>query len=590
MAAWSRIEAVRRATPSVSHRDFESSRKRFLAALGSRTKILTLERTTPLTIYRGSVHAKYHLSLPGAFHIIDEASTKEAVPGCLYCGKDIGPFRLLRDSEFCSAVHRKSYGQRLGAALGRIGAPEPPPAGMAGFRLQMPVQDGNHQYLYGSPTRSPAFQNLRMVKAWPAIAPVAGANALETVAWPRIAPVTETHGDLDWLRGNPLNGHAAALGWPDPILGPGLPECGGATRPLLAPGERTAGPQLVRSRVQWLPADRHGKLPEMRLDVEADAAEGLEQVPALFSAWMTSPAADAAEREVIPAVASWQAFAVRDGRLPEMRLEAAIAAQPVLAFSEEWIAGAAADAAEREVIAAVAASFVQSCSALLPRMRLAIAPTAIEPIADFKLQPLAGMEAPAAIATERTAQAGPARLPEMSLEASDEALAQIPELCEQWMPGPAADAAEREVAPSIFASFLPSASLSLPAMRLPIERSKLPARRPTNPGHPSTRKSILGLPSAHLRNSVGCGTIRRLHRHASRDRPEGGRCFYNVWWVDCRKKRRISFQRPNRSSLAAHALGFGGLLDCEVCAQIRELRHKAHSRSHGFPGGRVRPS
>jgi len=45
----------------------------------------------------------------------------------LYCGKDIGAFRLLRDSEFCSIVHRKKYGERLGKALHNIAEPEPAP-------------------------------------------------------------------------------------------------------------------------------------------------------------------------------------------------------------------------------------------------------------------------------------------------------------------------------------------------------------------------------------------------------------------------------------------------------------------------------
>ena len=63
---------------------------------------------------------------------------------CLYCGKEIGAFRTLRDSEFCSAPHRKKYGERLGKALHDIAAPAPAPAGIAGFLLQMPLQTGRH--------------------------------------------------------------------------------------------------------------------------------------------------------------------------------------------------------------------------------------------------------------------------------------------------------------------------------------------------------------------------------------------------------------------------------------------------------------
>jgi hypothetical protein len=62
--------------------------------------------------------------------------------GCLYCGKEIGPIRHLRDSEFCSSVHRKRYRERLGKALDRIAKPEPPPLAPAGFALRFPLQRG----------------------------------------------------------------------------------------------------------------------------------------------------------------------------------------------------------------------------------------------------------------------------------------------------------------------------------------------------------------------------------------------------------------------------------------------------------------
>jgi hypothetical protein len=62
--------------------------------------------------------------------------------GCLYCGKEIGAFRLIRDSEFCSAVHRTRYHDKLGKALDRISAPDPPPAGIAPFRIDYPCQTG----------------------------------------------------------------------------------------------------------------------------------------------------------------------------------------------------------------------------------------------------------------------------------------------------------------------------------------------------------------------------------------------------------------------------------------------------------------
>src|ERR1035437_8524470 len=78
-------------------------------------------------------------------HIFRYSNGAQGVPivCCWYCGKVIGAFRLLRDSEFCSALHRRKYGERLGKALHEIAAPEPAPAGVAGFLDQMPFQQGN---------------------------------------------------------------------------------------------------------------------------------------------------------------------------------------------------------------------------------------------------------------------------------------------------------------------------------------------------------------------------------------------------------------------------------------------------------------
>ena len=50
---------------------------------------------------------------------------------CLFCGKDIGPFRVLRDKEFCCSAQRQGYSARLGKALGQISTDGPAPAPLA---------------------------------------------------------------------------------------------------------------------------------------------------------------------------------------------------------------------------------------------------------------------------------------------------------------------------------------------------------------------------------------------------------------------------------------------------------------------------
>ena len=100
---------------------------------------------------------------------------------CLYCGKEIGPFRLLRDSEFCSVAHRERYHDRLGRALGRLGTDESTPPGIAGFRIQFPLQEGTctsilESFYMGGANPSPrAAESLRISPAAPISGPV---NAL----------------------------------------------------------------------------------------------------------------------------------------------------------------------------------------------------------------------------------------------------------------------------------------------------------------------------------------------------------------------------------------------------------------------------
>jgi hypothetical protein len=61
----------------------------------------------------------------------------------LFCGKEIGPFRLLRDREFCCSAHRSGYSARLGKVLGAISADEPPPAPLATFIPYKPFPGKN---------------------------------------------------------------------------------------------------------------------------------------------------------------------------------------------------------------------------------------------------------------------------------------------------------------------------------------------------------------------------------------------------------------------------------------------------------------
>jgi hypothetical protein len=77
---------------------------------------------------------------------------------------------MLRDREFCSAPHRKSYQERLGRVLNQISEDHAPPPAMAGFRTAIPPLKGNSQYTmlmwqYGSD------YPLKGISAWPVTVP-----------------------------------------------------------------------------------------------------------------------------------------------------------------------------------------------------------------------------------------------------------------------------------------------------------------------------------------------------------------------------------------------------------------------------------
>jgi len=59
--------------------------------------------------------------------------------GCLFCGKEIGPIRVLRDSEFCTPSHRLLY---LDHALQRIDRQSLEPTLVAGFAVDWPICEG----------------------------------------------------------------------------------------------------------------------------------------------------------------------------------------------------------------------------------------------------------------------------------------------------------------------------------------------------------------------------------------------------------------------------------------------------------------
>ena len=134
---------------------------------------------------------------------------------CLYCGKEIGPIRILRDSEFCSPTHRKQYKDRLKKVLIQVGEPETVPTHIAPFRDTLRPHSGPFYKTVAAFDFSTAKHRTRFPSEWPvALAePASGVFALfdlthdervpparpvefEPTPAPYVATSAETNGSL----------------------------------------------------------------------------------------------------------------------------------------------------------------------------------------------------------------------------------------------------------------------------------------------------------------------------------------------------------------------------------------------------------
>ncbi|HTX40025.1 MAG TPA: hypothetical protein VME43_33630, partial [Bryobacteraceae bacterium] len=187
------------------------------------------------------------------------------------------------------------------------------------------------------------------------------------------------------------------------------------------------------------------RLPELALAVEAEA---VEEIPEPCEQALPSLAAEAAEREVIAAMAGSMAFGAI--RLPELTV--AVEAEAVEQIPEpcqQLMPALAAEAAEREVIPAVALRR-ETSGLRLPELGLSVDGATLARVLEFRRPQVSqSPAAEAALAAEELAATGAARLPGMSLAVEAEALEQVPEPCHQPMPSQPAEPAERELIPAV---------------------------------------------------------------------------------------------------------------------------------------------
>ena len=94
---------------------------------------------------------------------------------CLYCGKEIGPIRLIRDSEFCSAKHRTSYQERLRKVLTQVAEPQTAVVEMATFADPFRIQEGQRQHTFAPLDYSSSPHTVKTPHAWTlSVPPVLG--------------------------------------------------------------------------------------------------------------------------------------------------------------------------------------------------------------------------------------------------------------------------------------------------------------------------------------------------------------------------------------------------------------------------------
>jgi hypothetical protein len=380
----------------------------------------------------------------------------------LYCGKEIGPFRLLRDREFCSPAHRQGYSARLGKALGQISAQEPPPAPIASFIPYKPFE-GNNRTLCQIATLEPFRSELHLLATWPLsivpmprerTAPLSSPRpsfvlepdfAAEPQPWP--ADKSLRYVSVELLAEDPLSLFEADE-QPDPVAaGPALldpPPAGWQSEPVEWPDAEWTAPNVRLPRVP----------PRLGAFVSRGVARGLlaDAVEAFLPPGKDPEMLAFVSPPTLPAL-GWK---LRAAELQVTGEPAGPATGPAPQPVESWLP----PSAEAQVA-------VWPADAVLPKLGLVAADwTVAADIADAVPTPAAQpLERflPAPPEPQIAAWAAAVQLPEMTLSAADWLAATA---MAEPVAGPAAQAAESwlPIAPEAQALAWPAHAVALPRL------------------------------------------------------------------------------------------------------------------------------
>ncbi len=410
--------------------------------------------------------------------------------GCLYCGKEIGAFRLLRDSEFCSAPHRKKYGERLGKALHEIAAPEPAPAPVAGFCMQMPFHPGNIIPKLNLWQGVEGRIGIRTITGWPltidkrddTTSEAVSGTASEAASIPGPAPVECPPPQSERWMQEPQADPVAAMVRATAALAPAralrLPRLAAELKlmtrldqarfePLPRPEPVTAFVQAAAvltpsRRVAANPSKTVVALPKFTGELESlDVPDQSCEPPAICQRWMPVPAAEPVSSYVHASAAPAVAVPVTlrmpaaewsmDGpQVPLVaRLQRVSQAEPVTSAVRSGMANLPAPGIGREArMALPAIPRVQREPFAVARPAPGQAPDAVESLL---------------IAAQATVPVGVERAPRVSVElAAPPAVVEPVPAMAKAMAGPAPDAVESLLTPSVVAAIACAATLRMP--------------------------------------------------------------------------------------------------------------------------------
>ena len=408
---------------------------------------------------------------------------------CLYCGREIGAFKLRRDREFCSADHRREYGDRLNKALHQLSGPEAPPAGVADFTVRWPEQNGSvlpTLVRWATKPEYPIYalrlsvsladpddsqpQDPPLCQRWaPALqpepvalfvrssaaAPACGAAALKLPAWSLEKPST--------VQVPPVQRQLARIAAAEPVA------------------------LFVRSSVE-------SHIPyTVQSPALGFAIAGEPRVTEPFTECMRAPAAEPVAMWVTTAASAEFASRAASAALRPLQLDAALE-EPVAPENDfvpapcaQWMPGPAAEPVAQMVWPGAAgepcfteiSALLRGVSSALPVLPKLHGPAAGTVALEIpKAEPVSCMVVSSS--AEIVSLASPSALPEFAIPpalapAFDDSAFEVPPACEAWMRSPEPEPVFSFLHWSVARESFPEMALSLPAPLLALAGTWMPS-------------------------------------------------------------------------------------------------------------------